>query len=385
MKPHAKPPFTVLILPILLLLAGITVMVTVPHIIVQIVTVVVITAAWAVTARNSWKLQCSVEDRLEAELAAMKTAQQQQAVAMRGEVGATMADFEENLTRLESLLHSAVQSLLGAFHGLEEQSRSQKDLLFGLVKRVSMHATNDQGVKQFTQEMMQLIQSFVDSISEMGRHSMKLVEAMDTLDRKIKEVESLLQEIGSIASQTDLLALNAAIESAHAGEAGRGFAVVATEVRALSQRSREFSDLIRERHDESRVTMNRANSIVGKMASLDISMSLSSKDRLSELMGEIDDLNLDSARKLEQASTITASIRENVANAVRALQFEDIATQLIGHLLNMTKLMKNSEHTGTSPAPVSLAAKNSVPASAADALHNPVRQSDVASGDIELF
>ena len=70
------------------------------------------------------------------------------------------------------------------------------------------------------------------------------VEVIDSLTKKVDEVQAFVGTILEISSQTNLLALNASIEAARAGEAGKGFAVVADEIRGLSEQTKDASNSI---------------------------------------------------------------------------------------------------------------------------------------------
>ncbi|MCM1399516.1 MAG: methyl-accepting chemotaxis protein [Clostridium sp.] len=113
-------------------------------------------------------------------------------------------------------------------------------------------------MEQLTRELNKSADSSTDISAATGKTTEKIRETQSQLARlqesmeKISDmsmaIEKIIDEINSIAQQTNMLSLNASIEAARAGESGKGFAVVATEVGELAARSsqaaRETNELI---------------------------------------------------------------------------------------------------------------------------------------------
>ncbi len=70
------------------------------------------------------------------------------------------------------------------------------------------------------------------------------VKEVEELKTSTDKMESIIEMISNVASQTSLLSLNASIEAARAGEAGRGFSVVASEISRLASQTQEATEEI---------------------------------------------------------------------------------------------------------------------------------------------
>jgi methyl-accepting chemotaxis protein len=249
---------------------------------------------------------------------------------------------EAQLGQVRNIQSNAIAGLVDSFQGLEQQAHNQEQLTMNLVEKISALAANSSGENGFATEAAGLVQGFINSITVANESNTELVYKLNEMDRQFASVYKLLNEIDGISQQTNLLALNAAIEAARAGTVGRGFAVVADEVRALSQRSTQFSDEIRERFETVKNTVVEAGYVVGKLASRDINLSLSSKDKLSQMIKEVDNSNEFIAGQLQKASVISEHISQKVSLAVQSLQFEDMTNQLIVLMQKRLSLLNNS-------------------------------------------
>jgi methyl-accepting chemotaxis protein len=316
-----------------------------------------------------------------------------------------LRSVQAELNQVKSVIADAVATLNQSFNGIYNVAGQQTGLvkqLLGDIAQPFADKTGQTSKITFTQlanKTEVVLNFFIDYVLMISKHSMQMVGLIEEIDDRMDRVEKLLGDVKKIADQTNLLALNAAIEAARAGEAGRGFAVVAEEVRNLSKYSNRFSDEIRAVVNDSREKITEAKQMIQIMASQDMNNAIESKAGVDNMMASIKILNDMLEQGLDRISGLTANIGDQVGSAVRALQFEDIARQVVEYVQNnlghLEHLLDDSgrrmEALDQSPD-ASVATLEDGRRRIAEFKRNwsarpvkPVVQHDVAEGDIELF
>ena len=302
----------------------------------------------------------------------------------------------QDLERVKGLLAQAIDQLVASFNEMNHHIQTQRDLALSIIEGMTEEERGQQGVSfaEFVMDTSKTMGDFVDNTLNTSKIAMGLVETMDVIDTEVQAILGILGEIESISKQTNLLALNAAIEAARAGEAGRGFAVVADEVRALSQRTNLFSQQIRGRMDSVHGSLNSANQSIYSVASMDMNFALESKHRVQTTMTRIAEINKAMSKAAREINEHAGQVASGVNDAVVALQFQDLTTQLINHAQagmasahdiagQVNKAIHQEADIGRGLAGARTLLRSQ--ATSGKAQGHPVKQESLNSGDIELF
>lgn len=187
------------------------------------------------------------------------------------------AEIVAEKERISRLIISSTENLAA----ISEETNAAFEELAAQSKEMILYTKGAMDVStlaegQATQGKNQL-QEHAVTMQNINTAVMHIASESEQLSEISREMGSIMGVVTNIANQTNLLALNAAIEAARAGDAGKGFGVVASEVRKLSEQTKEsvtnVGELLRTTNERTKQLMQSVKDIQAAVITGESSMN----------------------------------------------------------------------------------------------------------------
>lgn len=159
-------------------------------------------------------------------------------------------------------------------------------------RAVASARTTSQQTEMIAKDGLAQLEEAVKTARHVASEAEGAQSIINALNQQIQTINEITNTISRIAQQTNLLSLNASVEAARAGEHGRGFSVVAKEVKSLSHGSTEAAKRISEVLGENNELIRQAS---GKMDTV-VTQSATSRERVGETQSVISEILLGAER-----------------------------------------------------------------------------------------
>ncbi len=150
----------------------------------------------------------------------------------------------------------------------EKNIAAAAEVLFIVANTLSQMGYQKLKIRNTSGDLLESFSQISATMEELAASSVIVNENQDNLNHEIihikeisEQIIKILASIKSIADQTKLIGLNASIEAARAGEAGKVFSVVASEIRNMSQNSKETAVNIEKLTTDIQASINKTLNI----------------------------------------------------------------------------------------------------------------------------
>ena len=227
-----------------------------------------------------------------------------------------------------------------------EEIQHKVDLVSDASQQISSNMEQTMEVLNNANNEVKLL---VSQAEESVKAGVSISSKLEVLDQYVKEMHSIVDLIGGIASQTTLLALNASIEAARAGEVGRGFAVVASEITKMAARTKDatanITNLI---HNTSNAISDVVTIVREMIAAINEEKQSTEKTALSfshiqentllvqknteNLSNDVRELKAANEQIVDSIETISAIFEEVAAHAYQTMDAQESNTVVLNQI-----------------------------------------------------
>jgi methyl-accepting chemotaxis protein len=315
--------------------------------------------------------------------------------ALREGPGEDLTVAGSEVAQVRSLLSDAIMKLQKSFWDLDTQVQAQRAQLSQLLTSMDGSGASRQAsdnLRAFVGEITDLFAFFGSLLSQVTGQNTQGAEQVEAMGTELSATFKLLGQFESVEMQTKLLALNATIEAGRMGERGKAFGVVAQEVKSLSMFSRQLNEQISTQLSKTRSAMAEIRQLLVETRD----KGSVARTRIDALLEKLNALDVTITAGLGDIGRSSTEVSQNVATAIRALQFEDMVGQLLDcvqrRLQRLSAVVNGLGRMGQDGAvtPESLAGEleartREIREAYATLVHSPVLQRDVGVGSVELF
>ena len=181
---------------------------------------------------------------------------------IKNQLGSTLSNIQEASVQVNAASEQMALSAQTLAEGSSEQSDSVAGILSMVHDMEEKAASGAEHAEDANDYASDVKHQAIRGNEQMDR----MIAEMQIISDTSKEIETIIDSIEEIATQTNLVSLNASIEAARAGETGRGFAIVAEEIGKLATQSADAAANTRDLIQKSISQIERGNEIAKETA-----------------------------------------------------------------------------------------------------------------------
>lgn len=241
-------------------------------------------------------------------------------------------------------------SINSASNFVEESSKSISSASLSISEGITNQTASIKNLSDKIQQILAQINKSVENFEQANKYAnessmkveegnekmVKMLDAMNNIDRSSNEINNIIKTISDISYQTNLLSLNAAIEAARAGDAGKGFAVVADEVRKLAAKSSECVKATESLISNSLNAVSKGVNIAKQTAE---SLTMVTQ-KLQDSNSIIDAISSEASIEAEAIAEINQNITEIVEVSTSNSAASEESSNISNELLNQSQELK---------------------------------------------